>query len=101
VRVVRIDLSAPILRALSSQIPGTQAPGASEARMSTEARDMSVRTSARKWIRVLRALANGRQLTRFDAEGLGDHSLNSTVAYLQAQKGIEVARALSVLAGAA
>jgi hypothetical protein len=67
--------------------------------VSTEAHEISVQTSARKWIRVLRALANGRQLTRFDAEGLGDHSLNSTVAYLQAHKGIEVARVPVVLPG--
>ena len=60
--------------------------------MTGELSELPVRTSARKWARILRALANGRHLTRFDAEGLGDHSLNSTIAYLQQKKGIHIAR---------
>ena len=51
-----------------------------------------------KWRRILAALADGRRLTRFDAEHLGDHSLNSTIAGLEA-RGVRIAREAIVLEG--
>ncbi len=45
----------------------------------------------RKWKRILRAFLEGAELTRFDAEKIGDHSLNSTVSNLRA-KGIQISR---------
>jgi hypothetical protein len=51
-----------------------------------------------KWRRILRFLARGGRLTRFDAEKLGDHALNSTVSNLQAM-GIEIAREPLILEG--
>ena len=41
--------------------------------------------------RILAELANGRSLNRFEAERLGDHCLNSTIAKIEA-RGIQVAR---------
>jgi len=53
----------------------------------------------RKWQRVLRAFINGASLNRFDAERkLGDHTLPSTVAALQA-RGITIARRAEVVRG--
>lgn len=51
-----------------------------------------------KWRRVLRFLASGGKLTRFDAEKLGDHALNTTVAYI-GEMGISVSREPIVLEG--
>lgn len=44
-----------------------------------------------KWRRVLRLLVKGARLTRFDAEKIGDHAFNSTVAALGAM-GVSIAR---------
>jgi hypothetical protein len=43
--------------------------------------------------RILQSLAQGRRLTRFDAELLGDHCLPSTVARLQ-KRGVTIQREL-------
>jgi len=45
----------------------------------------------KKWRRVLRVLAGGARLTRFDAERHGDHAFNSTVADL-GRMGIVISR---------
>jgi hypothetical protein len=52
----------------------------------------------RKWKRILTFLARGGRLTRFDAEKLGDHALNTTVANLE-RKGICVSREPWLLMG--
>jgi hypothetical protein len=52
----------------------------------------------RKWQRILRAFADGQHLTRFDAEKIGDHSLNTTVAQL-ADRGIVLSRVPIILDG--
>jgi len=44
-----------------------------------------------KWRRILKFLADGGQLTRFDAERLGDHALSTTVSNL-GMMGITVSR---------
>lgn len=44
-----------------------------------------------KAARILRAFIEGRRMTRFDAEGLGDHCLPSTVSALQA-RGVPIMR---------
>jgi hypothetical protein len=48
-------------------------------------------TPQRKWRRILKFLADGGRLTRFDAERLGEHALNSTVAFI-GSLGITVSR---------
>lgn len=52
----------------------------------------------RKWQRILAYLARGGRLTRFDAEKLGDHALNTTVANL-GKRGITVSREPWLLVG--
>ena len=52
----------------------------------------------KKWQRILTYLARGGRLTRFDAEKLGDHALNTTVANL-GRKGISVSRKPTLLQG--
>jgi hypothetical protein len=47
--------------------------------------------SETKWRRILRLLAAGERLTRFDAERNGDHAFNSTVAALGSM-GVKIAR---------
>src|SRR5690606_2202371 len=44
-----------------------------------------------KWKRILKCMADAGHLTRFDAERLGDHCLNSTISRLQ-RRGIHVMR---------
>lgn len=51
-----------------------------------------------KWKRILRYFARGGRLTRFDAEKLGDHALNTTVSNLQA-RGVNISREPIVLEG--
>ena len=51
-----------------------------------------------KWRRILRILATGAKLTRFDAERSGDHALNSTVAALESM-GARIARQSIVIVG--
>ena len=51
-----------------------------------------------KWRRMLRHFVDGARLTRFDAERLGDHALNSTVANLEAM-GITFSREPEKLQG--
>ena len=61
---------------------------------STQAQNISAASLAHKSTklkRVLAELARGRALTRFDAERLGDHVLNSTVDKIQ-EHGILVSR---------
>lgn len=52
----------------------------------------------KKWRRILRVLAGGARLTRFDAERHGDHAFNSTVADL-GRLGIVVSREPITLEG--
>lgn len=52
----------------------------------------------RKWHRILKVLAEGATLTRFDAEQLGDHCLHSTVAALE-HRGVEIHRQQVVVPG--
>lgn len=54
--------------------------------------------SEKKWRRVLRVLAGGARLTRFDAERHGDHAFNSTVADL-GRLGIVISREPITLEG--
>jgi hypothetical protein len=63
-----------------------------------EAGPISISSSAennnkapKKWRRMLKVLADGAALTRFDAERHGDHALNSTISDLR-RKGIDVSR---------
>ena len=51
-----------------------------------------------KWRRILKFFADGGRLTRFDAERLGDHALNTTVSNLGLM-GIVVSREPTVLQG--
>jgi hypothetical protein len=51
-----------------------------------------------KWQRILAHLLLGNTLTRFEAEKIGDHALNSTVANIQGM-GIQIARDPIVLEG--
>jgi len=51
-----------------------------------------------KWRRILKHLAEGNRLHRFQAEKLGDHALNSTVANIQAM-GVQISRDPIVLEG--
>jgi hypothetical protein len=53
--------------------------------------DADAETPQRKWRRILKFLADGGRLTRFDAERLGEHALNSTVAFI-GSIGITVSR---------
>ena len=55
-------------------------------------------SSDTKWQRILRYFAKGGRLTRFDAEKLGDHALNSTISYIEA-KGVQISREPLVLEG--
>ena len=52
----------------------------------------------RKWQRVLKHLAEGHELTRFDAEQLGDHALNTTISVLS-KKGLVITRRPLTLRG--
>lgn len=52
----------------------------------------------RKWQRILRAFLDGRAMTRFDAERIGDHVLHSTVSKLEA-KGIVILRCDTTVSG--
>jgi len=52
----------------------------------------------RKWRRILRLLAGGVALTRFDAERFGDHALNSTVSQI-GRMGVRVSREPITLTG--
>lgn len=51
-----------------------------------------------KWRRILRLLASGIALTRFDAERYGDHALNSTIAMI-GRMGVRISRKPITLAG--
>jgi hypothetical protein len=57
-----------------------------------------VRRTGTKLRRILSALIDGRRLTRFDAEQLGDHCLPSTVSALQ-RLGITIQREPVALEG--
>lgn len=52
----------------------------------------------KKWQRVLRALANGERITRFAAERIGCHCLNTTISQL-GRRGWRVDRIQVVLPG--
>lgn len=52
----------------------------------------------RKWARILQELADGRELTRFDAEAIGDHALNTTISVLT-KKGLVITRTPITLQG--
>lgn len=52
-----------------------------------------------KWSRILRALVNGRRLTRYEAEALGDHTLNTTISILRRRHGVSVQREVVVIDG--
>jgi len=68
----------------------TMAPhGAGPGKQSTDHENN--KQSESKWRRILRLLARGSRLTRFDAERCGDHAFNSTVAALGGM-GVEIAR---------
>jgi hypothetical protein len=58
----------------------------------------SAGTPQLKWRRILKFLADGGRLTRFDAERLGDHALNTTVSNL-GMMGITVSREPIALKG--
>lgn len=51
-----------------------------------------------KWQRILAHLAEGNTLTRFEAEKIGDHALNTTISIIGG-KGIDVSREPIVLEG--
>jgi hypothetical protein len=51
-----------------------------------------------KWRRVLGVLLTGRRLNRFEAERIGDHTLNTTVSQLEA-RGVRVDRIDEVVEG--
>jgi hypothetical protein len=51
-----------------------------------------------KWRRILRLMAGGIALTRFDAERYGDHALNSTIAVIGSM-GVRISRESITLAG--
>jgi hypothetical protein len=88
-----------VLSCVPAPLSGFAAFGARKAHMNGQLIASAAPAQERKWVRVLQALANGRQLTRFDAEGLGDHSLNSTVAYLEGEKGITISRVPVIVPG--
>jgi hypothetical protein len=54
--------------------------------------------SEQKWRRILRLLATGARVTRFDAEECGDHAFNSTVSAL-GRWGVCVSREAIVIEG--
>jgi len=64
----------------------------------SQPRAAELATPPRKWQRILFALVEGRQLTRFDAELIGDHCLHTTVASLE-NRGIQILRDLEVIGG--
>jgi hypothetical protein len=49
--------------------------------------------------RILRTLASGRSLNRFEAEPLGDHCLHSTVSAIERHYGIRVDRREETVTG--
>lgn len=51
-----------------------------------------------KWKTLLAAFVEGRKLTRFDAERLGDHALNTSVSNLEA-RGVRIHREQVVVQG--
>ncbi len=53
--------------------------------------DANAQAAELKWRRILVFFAQGGRLTRFDAEKLGDHSLNSTISNLETM-GMRIAR---------
>jgi hypothetical protein len=54
--------------------------------------------SDRKWRRILKLLASGAELTRFDAEKIGDHAFNSTVSTL-GRMGVRISRRAITIEG--
>ena len=54
--------------------------------------------SERKWLRILRLLAGGVALTRFEAGRYGDHALNSTISQI-GRMGVTVSRKPITLTG--
>jgi len=49
------------------------------------AQEITQRRQDTKILRILETLRSGRSLNRFDAEILGDHALNSTIARLRGE----------------
>jgi hypothetical protein len=74
--------------------------GTSDASDQAKGDTQSIARSARprKWRRILTYLVDGGALTRFDAERLGDHALNSTIAQL-GKRGITIDREAVVIEG--
>lgn len=52
----------------------------------------------RKWQRILRVFLAGRSLHRFEAERIGDHTLHSTVSFLQT-RGVTILRKEETVTG--
>jgi len=78
---------------------GARAGGTARASGNNQTYDQSVNQNAdTKWQRILRLLAGGVALTRFDAERYGDHALNSTVAQI-GRMGIRISRESIKLTG--
>jgi hypothetical protein len=77
---------------------GGRAGGTARASESNQNDQQIVAHADRKWQRILRLLAGGVALTRFDAERFGDHALNSTVAQI-GRMGVRVSREPITLAG--
>jgi len=50
------------------------------------AQEITQRRQDTKILRILETLRSGRSLNRFDAEILGDHALNSTIARLRVRR---------------
>lgn len=53
---------------------------------------VSARTKHTKQGRILRVLADGASLNRFEAERIGDHTLPSTISAIQSQHGLTISR---------
>ncbi len=77
---------------------GGRAGGTARASDSTKNSDEIVSRVDPKWRRILRLLAEGQKLNRFDAERFGDHALNSTIAKI-GRMGVRVSREPITLTG--
>jgi hypothetical protein len=78
---------------------GGRAGGTARASGNNQTGDASLdQNGDTKWRRILRLLAGGVALTRFDAEHYGDHALNSTVAVI-GSRGVRISRKPITLAG--
>ena len=78
---------------------GGRAGGTARASENNQTCDASLDQNAdTKWRRILRLLAGGVALTRFDAERYGDHALNSTIAVIGSM-GVKISREPITLVG--